>query len=408
MDAADHFVEARRLGRPDRLQAAGDTAFGGGSGTDIAETTAARQAQRSTEARPLYEAAFSKPAGMTDPMRAVLDDPIAQDGLKRGLEIQRIENTTRAARGEAKVPVTDPAIHYDEQGVPRIVGVPNVRSMDAVKRGWDAIIDEARDSKTGQVQWTQRLRAIDDLRRAWVGMLDENNPDYAAARAAWGGPSAQMEATQAGRTALRTDRDIVAGRMERGQPDVQDAYRLGAGRDFADRVSDPARASGAARVMLEDGQMQARLRSILTPENYTKLNEALQRETKMTAVERAVSPRAGAQTARLLAGGSDMGTDPVGPWLQAVRQLVGGHPLQAAGTAGGDLYRRVGQGINATTADALANRLFTTEPTARAQIADALRNRLLMDLAARQRAQATMAPIVTGLGATAGSRVARD
>jgi len=406
MDAADAMVQGRRELRPDRLMTAGDAAFGGGRGTDIADVTAQRQADRQA-ASPLYDAAFGKPAGMTESMQAILQDPVGQAGLKRGLEIQRIENATRRARGEPEVPTTDPAIHYDENGDPRIVGVPNMRSLDAVKRGMDAVIEDGRDSTTGRVNWTERLRAIDDMRRTWVGLLDENNPEYAAARAAWGGPSAQMEATQAGQTALRTNRDIVAQRAGSGPPDVQEAYRLGVGRDFADRVSDPARASGAARTMLEDQQMQARLGSVLGQDRLDALNAVLRRETEMTAVERAISPRAGSQTARLTAGGTDMGTDVAGPILTGIRQALSGHPLQGAGTVANDLFmRRLGQGINPATSDALANRLFVTDQPGRQRVTDALRNRLLQDQLQKEQIQRFTTPVIRALGATAGSRAA--
>lgn len=407
MDVADAMVQSRRELRPDRLMAAGDTAFGGGSGTDIADVTAARQAQRSTEAAPLYKEAFGKPAGMTEPMQHILNDPDAPGWLAAGLKIQERENRTRLARGEPTVPTSDPAIHYDENGNPRIVGVPNMRSLDAVKRGMDEVINAARSDVTGQVKWTEDLRALDQMRSTWVKLLDENNPEYAAARAAWGGPSAQMEATQAGQTALRTNRDIVAQRATGGPPDVQEAYRLGVGRDYADRVSDPARASGAARVMLEDRQMQARLGSVLGQDRLDALNAALQRETEMTAVERAVSPRAGSQTARLMAGGTDMGTDVAGPILTGIRQAVSGHPIQGAGTVLNDiLMRRLGQGINPETADALANRLFVTDPAGRQRVTDALRNRLMEDEVRAAQVRALTHPVIRALAATAGGRAA--
>ena len=407
MDVADQFVESRRLGRPDRLRNAGDVAFGGGSGTDIADATAERLAARQ-RAAPLYDEAFGRPAGMTDSMRHILDDPIGQSGLRRGLEIQRIENATRRARGEPEVPTTDPAIRFDDDGTPRLVGVPNMRSLDAVKRGMDAVIEDARDATTGRVNWTERLRAIDDMRRTWVGLLDENNPAYAQARAAWGGPSAQMEATQAGRTALRADRDIVAQRATQGPPDVQEAYRLGAGRDFSERVRDPARASGAARQMLEDDTMQRRLASLLGQERLDALNAVLRRETAMTNVDRAVSPRAGSQTARLTAGGADMGTDVAGPVMTGIRQALSGNIPGGVMTVANDvLMRRLGQGINPATADALANRLFVTDPTGRQQVTAALRNRLLMDALRAEQARQMTLPVVRSLSQTAGGYAGR-
>lgn len=403
MDAADEFVQGRRMTRPDRLQNLGDQAFGGGTGDDIVNQRNALSAQRRAEAAPLYDEAFSRPAGMTEPMRAVIDDPVTRAGLARGLEIQRIENTTARARGIPEPNAPDNAIVFDADGTPRITQVPNMRTLDAIKRGLDDIIENARSDVTGKVQWTERLRAVDNLRRTWVNLLDENNPAYRDARAAWAGPTAQMEATDAGRKAFRTDPDAVAGRMQ-APPDVQDAYRLGAGRAFADAVTDPGTASGKARLFLENGQMQQRLASILPPDELARLNAGLRQEVDMTAVERAVGPRAGSQTGRLMAGMEDMQNAPLGPWATAAAQLVSGHPISATRTVAADQWRRVGQGINPATSNALAPRLFDTSPATRGSVIEAVRNRLLDDAIRAEQMRARMQPAMRSFGIAAGHR----
>lgn len=405
MESADQFVQTRRSGRPDRLFNAGDEAFGGGSSDNIAQELADQNAQRSADAGPLYKAAFGKPAGMTEPMQHIIKHPIGQSGLKRGLEIQDIENTTRRARGEPEVPTHDPAIHYDENGDPRIVGVPNMRSLDAIKRGMDAMIDDARDDKTLRVKWTERLRAVEGMRKTWVELLDQNNPDYAAARAAWGGPSAQIEAVEGGRKALRTEPSIVRQRMASPAEGVPEAYRLGAGRDYHTRVADPRTAGGSARTLLENKEMQERLAHLLDDEGLTALNNALHRERGYAQVEQTVSPRANSQTARLTAGGDDLAHDPAGPVMTGVRQALAGHPIQGAMTVGNDwLVRRLGQGINPATSDALASRLFVTSPDGRQRVTAALRNRLLEDALRAEQVRQLTGPVVRSLSQTAGGR----
>jgi hypothetical protein len=405
MQAADNFVQTRRSGRPDRLFNAGDQAFGGGSSDNIAQEIADQSAQRTADASPLYKAAFGKPAGMTEPMQHIIEHPIGQSGLKRGLEIQDIENTTRRARGEPEVPTHDPAIHYDENGEPRIIGVPNMRSLDAIKRGMDAMIDDARDPKTLQVKWDQRLRAVEGMRKTWVELLDQNNPDYAAARAAWGGPSAQIEAVEGGRKALRTEPSIVRQRMASPAEGVPEAYRLGAGRDFHTRVADPRTAGGNARTLLENKEMQERLGHLLDEDGLTALNNALYRERGYTQVEQTVSPRANSQTMRLTAGGEDMAADPAGPLVAAAQQVMSGGGLvrTATSTALSGLNRRM-QGINPATADALANKLFVADQVGRQRVTDALRNRLLEDELRRQAAASYVLPTVRALSQTAGGR----
>ncbi len=70
--------------------------------------------------------------------------------------------------------------------------------------------------------------------------------------------------------------------------------------------------------------MQARLASLLGPEDLATLNDTLRREVQMTAVERAVGPRSGSQTGRLAAGGADMAGGVPGPIMTAISQVLGG------------------------------------------------------------------------------------
>lgn len=401
MDAADSFVQGRRYSRPDRLNNAGDAAFGGGSGGDVAGATASLRAQRTAEAGPLYDRAFNIELQPDEFARVApfIADPIGQDAMARGLRVIEIE---KLARGET----FDPAAYGVTRGeggklVPVDGATPNMRLMDAVKRGYDEIVEGFRDPTSGRLNLSQYGRAVNDARAAYRGELTDMFHPYRRALEAWAGPSAQMEATAAGRTAFRTDRDVVAQRMG-GPADTQEAYRLGAGRDFSDRVSDPQAAPGFVRDLLEDRSQQGRLNALLPQPQRDGLNNVLQRENNMVAVERAVSPRAGSQTARLAAGGDDMGRDPAGPWLSALSQLTSGRPVAAAGTVLQDQWRRFGQGINPATADALANRLFATDPAARAQVIQTLRNRLMQDRQTQERARVVGGRLLQGIGAGTG------
>jgi hypothetical protein len=404
LDAADALVESRRIGRPDRLTTASDDAFGGGSGTDLPETRADLRKQRS-EAGELYDRAFriQPTADEFSQVAPWVNDRIGQDAMQRGLRVIELEHL---AEGKAFKP-QDYGVTRGEGGkfVPVEGETPNMRLLDAVKRGYDEIVEGFRDPTSGRLNLDQGYgRAVDANRRAYRDTLAGMYHPYRRALETWAGPSAQLDAIKAGETAFRQNRDVVADRMTRSA-DERAAYRLGAGRDFSGRVSDPASASGVARKMLEDSTMQARLRSMLDAQQLEDLNAVLRRETEMTAVERAISPRAGSQTARLMAGGDDMGRDVAGPVITGIRQAVSGHPLQGAGTVANDwLVRRLGQGINPATADALANRLFVTDPTGRQRVTDALRNRLLQDALRAEQVRALTVPVIRSLGATAGGR----
>ena len=62
-----------------------------------------------------------------------------------------------------------------------------------------------------------------------------------------------------------------------------------------------------------------------------------------------------------------------------------------------------GPGINPATSDALANRLFNTDPAERMAVYQSLRNRLLTDDAAAERARRIIAPVLQGVSGQAGA-----
>jgi hypothetical protein len=405
-EVADKFVEGRRFARPDRLSEASDAAFGGGSGTDIPETLVSLRAQRSA-AREHYDRAF-KIQPTTDEYGQVarwVDDPIGQDAMQRGLRLAELEHL----RDGTVFRPQDYGVTRGEGGkfVPVEGETPKMRLLDAVKQGYDLIVEGFRDPTSGRLNLDRYGQLVNENRAAYRDTLTGLFHPYKRALEAWSGPSAQMDAIDAGKKMLTTNRDVVADRMTR-PVDERTGYRLGAGRGVSDSFSDPARAPGRARNLLEDRNMQARLASVLEPEELSVFNGVLKREVDMQNVEKAVSPRAGSQTYPLQAGAEDMARGAPGPIMTGISQALGGHWLQGAGTIGRDVVqRRLGQGINPAMSDALANKLFTTDPAERAALYASLRNRLLTDEAAAERVRRFIAPVLQGVSQQAGAASSR-
>jgi hypothetical protein len=128
METAERFVNSRRYARPDRVAGDVDRFMGGGGGTAVADEIGSLKATRSANAAPLYEAAFSKPTGVTDDLRVLLEDPIIRKALEQGREIQSREmrNVGRRPGGDVG---NDPSIQFDERGVARLVGTPSTRTL---------------------------------------------------------------------------------------------------------------------------------------------------------------------------------------------------------------------------------------------------------------------------------------
>src|SRR3546814_17876344 len=75
----------------------------------------------------------------------------------------------------------------------------NMRTLDYIKRGLDDVLERYRDPTTGRLVMDNTGRAIDQTRRALLDELDNINPDYATASAAWAGPSQTMDSLNTGR-----------------------------------------------------------------------------------------------------------------------------------------------------------------------------------------------------------------
>lgn len=136
-----------------------------------------------------------------------LNDPIGKQGLKEGLEVQRIE----ALKENRPFNPTEYAITgKDELGDPIVSRVPNMRLLDATKRGLDTMINAAKDPVTKQIKWDERLRAIDGVRRRLLGELKTANPDYAKALSVSGDYLSSQEAFQKGQQTILNDHLTLA------------------------------------------------------------------------------------------------------------------------------------------------------------------------------------------------------
>lgn len=392
MEAADALVQSRRAAGPDRMAAASDQAFGGGSGTRVADETSLLDAQRRA-AGPLYDQAFGVTLPRDPRLEQFLADPDIRKGVEAGLGSVRREAlaTNQAFRAE------DYGVKLGDNGIELVGDGMPTRLFDAAKRGLDGMIETARAAGD-----RGRARELVQVRNSMVGEVDRLNPDYAAARAAYAGPASAQEALETGTTALRLNRDELAGEVGKQTSANLDFLRIGAGRALSDMASDPAKSPGVARRMLEDRQMQARLESLLPPNRNAALADALRGEVRVKAGNDAYSPRAGSQTARLQAGADDMAIDPPGGMVMALLNATQRGGITGALAKGGEVLYRRGQGINSSTADALAERLFKADPVENAAIIRALTARQGKDALTAQQRGALAEQLLRGLGVAGG------
>ena len=399
MESADLLMQARRAARPDRMAGAVDDAFGGGAGGDVAQASARLGEQRATNAAPLYNRAFAEGIAPEsyDELARFLKDPIGQKALNDGIRVIELEYLGRKENFDPKL---FGVRREGGQWVAMEGEAPNLRLLDAVKRGFDEIVEGFRDPTSGRLKLNQYGSAVNDVRATYRDDLVIASPTYGEALQAWSGPTQSLNALAQGRDALGIDRDVVAKITQNLSENDREFFRLGVGRAVADATSDPARAAGYARRLLEDRQMQARLQSAIPDAaQRAQFSAALEREINMAAVERAVSPRSGSQTARLQAGADDMAQDPYGGTMIALLNAAQRGGVSGAVASGlGNLYRR-GQGITPATSDALARALFTTAPETNTATLNRLMQRREVDQMNAQMRANLAQQLLRGVGA---------
>jgi hypothetical protein len=198
--------------------------------------TAERLAQRAkAAAAPLYEQAYTAPIAITDPLQGIINR----------LPTQAVRNAQELARLEGRNPRTL-GVDLDDAGNIVLGERLSMQTMDYIKRGLDDVVEGFRDTTTGRLALDTRGRAVNGLLRDFVGELDRINPAYAAARAAYAGPTRMAAALKKGEGAVNATaddlvavtRDLTPGELEQFQLGLRSGLveKLEGAGDYANRV----------------------------------------------------------------------------------------------------------------------------------------------------------------------------
>jgi hypothetical protein len=328
------------------------------SGPTAKKTTEALFQARTAAARPLYAKAMDPTKIVDSPrIRQFLSDPTVSRTIKDGIESQRLE----ALRdGVSFTPFSAEELVLDANGVPiGTRGVPNMRVLDAVKRGLDSGVDGERDAITGRL--SQRGTMLDGVRREFVKELDKVNPDYAAARAAWGGPSASLDAIKQGRTIFNRNPEQIASEFKAMSPGEQEAYRVGVADLLRERIGKTGFNSDEAKAIIKNAWTRDQLRPIFKSQadfdkfvdSVTKESDMYRTSAKVGGGEQATSRAAEDKAGSVLHGAINAG--------RAGMDLLHGNLFSAAHNAW-RFARGLGAEPNGEFNEKIAKILFATDP----------------------------------------------
>lgn len=211
------------------------------------ETINETMAERAAAARPLYQEAMSVDIAQD---QRVVDAIMSETATGWGRAILNSTSVKRTLQTEYGV--------TDTPGPQHLMAI-----IDAWKKGADDIIESA--TRSGD---KNKARVISSMRDRVLSVVDEANPKYAEARAAWAGPSKYMDAVERGREVLnpKVSAEEFTARF-RSLPDAEkEAERIGAVSAIVGRMGNDSAKLGDMTKYLRSPEVRGKIAAIMPDE----------------------------------------------------------------------------------------------------------------------------------------------
>jgi hypothetical protein len=345
------------------------------------------------------DASVNAPGAVWSPrVQQFLDDPIAKDGLSRGLEIQRLESL---AQGKPFNPTEYAITGLDEAGRPVVGNVPNMRTLDAVKKGLDGIIDDYPKDFRGNPILDERGRAVTRVLKSFRNEVDGLNPDYQAARGTYERYAKAKTALDRGFSSTgKTVPNRDLGKVVEGMgPREQAMARAGYATSLRDQVANATDSTDAFRLIHGGPERRAKIETMF-PDGSRDFGRMAELEGQMAATAR--ETLGGSPTA--LRAAQDELFDSNAAADMALDVVAGGgtpSPMGAVRTGAGLFKKLSAPRISEKKAAAIAPDLLGTDPQQALRYLDELMRRNA-DMATRKEAYRRAGGLFS-LPATAGS-----
>ncbi len=257
-------------------------------------------ARRSAAAKPLYDAAYAKPVPYTRTIEHILTRPSVGKALKQAQRMAADED----------IPSQQWFANIADDGTVTIKNVPDVRQLDLTKRALDDMIDGAKRSGNNN-----DARILTQLKDQLVKSVDAAVPEYAAARKAFAGPSAVMDALEEGQKAFSTTinpNQLRAQLMKMGASE-REAFVQGARAQIANIMGTARNDALSARTTFMKGYNKEKLEILIGKERAAQMLKSLDAETAFTKTRDVVTGNS--ETVARASAQADVGAGPQRPGL---------------------------------------------------------------------------------------------
>jgi hypothetical protein len=343
------FLKARDKGALTRLdKTISDNLHGGDT---MHQTMKLLTAARSADSRPAYAALEGLENIWSPRLQEFLDNPRLEEGLKRGFALER---DLALAEGREFNP-TKWGVDLDQEGNVKLVKAPNMYVLSVAKEGLDDMVAENRDAITGRLNKTGFV--VDRLRQAYLKELDslDTKGVYRAAREAWAGPSASMDAVKVGRSIFMQTPEEIADYMAKLSPANRDFVRIGTADLLRERIARANFNGDEAKQILKSEWVKEQLRPLFkSAKQFDDFIDSVSAETKM--FDKSTTLTRGSQTAERVA------EDTTGQAAGLASKMWYGHVFGAARDMF-QMYRDLGLKRNPQLDEKIAQILFQSPVT---------------------------------------------
>lgn len=341
-------IQSRQAGSGGRIAGALDDALG--APVDTVALADDIIAQRSAAAKPLYNAAYSKPVPFTQELENLLKRPSVGRAMQSARRLAADDETFSAATRGWFANVAD-------DGAVTITRTPSVYELDMTKRALDDMYSTAQRAGNNN-----EARIFDQLRKKLIGFVDDAVPEYKQARAAFSGPASVLDSLEEGQKVFSrnlTPSQLRTQMMKMGDAE-KDAFVQGARAEIAKTMGTARNDALAARSLFDKGWNKEKLGIILGDDQASRLLNSLDAETTFTRTRDVVTGNS--ETAARLAAQSDVGAGAKEPGL--FRSFDLSKPGDAIARGFDKVTGKVSAARQAQTNEELARLLTSRDPKA--------------------------------------------
>jgi hypothetical protein len=210
-----------------------------GTSVSAAKATELAMADRRAMADPLYKTAMQFDAFSVPEIAQAFEKEISTGWGKMVLKSPEMRRNLQT-----------------EYGINSLKDAPPMVLIDAWKRAAD---DLAQAAGKGSNQY----RVITGMQRRVLDAVDQANPDYAAARNAWSGPTKFLEQIDEGKSILTANSDEMIANFNSLSEGEKDAFRIGAVQSIVGKLGSNSAKMADFTKALRSPEMRAKIAAIM-------------------------------------------------------------------------------------------------------------------------------------------------